>query len=279
MISGRWDLIVHDTDGDYPSWVHLSAEGGWFVGKVGSARPVIQTDLDGDTVRWQLPKQYEGRSDDLVFSGELVDGRLEGTFVNDAGAEVRWEGTRAPELPKRDVTWGEPIELVRDSAANWSARWPHMEDNWAVTADGLVNSAAGTDYVSNELFTDFHLTAEYRYPEGSNSGIYLRGRYEFQVLDDHGTTPHVGGSAAIYGFIRPSNNAIHPHSEWNVAEITLVGRFITVVLNGETIIGGEEIPGITGGALDANEGEPGPILIQGDHGPVTYRRLTVRPAL
>jgi hypothetical protein len=66
--------------------------------------------------------------------------------------------------------------------------------------------------------------------------------------------------------------------EWQSFDITLVGRLVTVVANGVTIICNQVIPGITGGALDSNEGEPGPIMLQGDHGPIEYRNIRITPA-
>ena len=141
-------------------------------------------------------------------------------------------------------------------------------------ATTLVNSAVGTDLITKALFTDFRLEAEYSYPEGSNSGIYLRGRYEFQILDDYGQGTSVGSSAAIYGFFAPSVNAVYAPGEWNRAVIELRGRHVTVDLNGVRVLD-EVIPGITGGAMDSHEGEPGCILLQGDHGPVNFRKLVL----
>jgi hypothetical protein len=66
--------------------------------------------------------------------------------------------------------------------------------------------------------------------------------------------------------------------KWQSFDITLIGRMVTVVANGKTIISNQEIPGITGGALDSKEGEPGPIYLQGDHGPVAYRNIVLTPA-
>jgi hypothetical protein len=64
--------------------------------------------------------------------------------------------------------------------------------------------------------------------------------------------------------------------DWQVYDITLVGRWVTVVFNGVTTIGNEEIAGPTGGALDTNEAEPGPIYFQGDHhGGIRYRNVTI----
>ena len=132
--------------------------------------------------------------------------------------------------------------------------------------------------VTDRKFTDFKLHAEFRYPKGSNSGVYLRGRYEVQIVDDYGEAADSHGSGGIYGFLTPSVNAAKKPGEWQTLDVTLVGRVVTVVLNGERVIDRQTIPGITGGALDSNEGEPGPIFLQGDHGPVDFRNLSLTPA-
>jgi len=276
---GRWDLLVTENSGVFPSWVELLEEGGQFVGRVGSARPIQTISLNGDAVTFSLPPQYEGRKDNLTFHGTLEEGILRGTTTLDDGTPTTWEGRPAPALPYYQPTFGEPIELIQTNLDNWTLRSPDWVNNWSIVDGALVNSAAGSDLITLDRFSDFKLIAEYSYPKDSNSGIYLRGRYEVQILDDYEGTPNgVGNSAAIYGFIAPSVNSIHPFGEWNTAEITLIGRFVTIVLNGTTVIDNQEIPGITGGALDSSEGEPGRIFVQGDHGPVTFRRLTIYPA-
>lgn len=141
-----------------------------------------------------------------------------------------------------------------------------------------MNTDKGTDLVTEESFRDFRLHVEFKYPPGSNSGIYLRGRYEVQIQDDYGKEPGSRFIGGVYGFLTPVKNAGKPAGEWQSYDITLLGRWITVVLNGETVIDHQEIPGITGGALDSHEGEPGPIMLQGDHGPVTFRNLVLTPA-
>lgn len=273
---GRWDLTVADGSETYPSWVEIRPSGGSFVGRVGSARPLESVKFGADSVVFSLPPQYESRKDNLVFVGRLHRDVLSGTTTNNNGEEIQWSAKRAPELPRYDVMWLEPISLIREDLENWVPRSPDWQVNWTVTDGLLINSSAGSDLITKQRFSDFRLQAEYKYPAGSNSGIYLRGRYEFQIVDDFEGSPNgVGNSGAIYGCIAPSVNAVRPAEEWNQVEITLIGRYVTVVLNGTEIISNQEIPGITGGALDSDEGSPGPIFLQGDHGPVTFKTILV----
>ena len=271
----RYDLVIHDTKGNYPSWVEFSGITGRFTGEVGSARVIAEFEQSDQSVYWKLPKQYEGRDTDLEFRGTVNGTEISGTFLNSAGEWVPFSGQEAPELPLRDVEWGDPENLLAEGLEGWVPRSPDWENNWSITDNGLANAKVGSDIVTVGKFTDFRLTTEYRYPAGSNSGIYLHGRYEFQILDDHGTDPHVGGSGAIYGLLGPAVNAIHPANEWNEAVIELVGRFVTVTLNGVVIHDRAEIAGPTGGALDSNEGQPGPLFLQGDHGPVSFRKVSI----
>ncbi len=117
---------------------------------------------------------------------------------------------------------------------------------WVVENGNLLNKKPGVDIVTDRKFTNFKVHAEYRYPKKSNSGIYLRGRYEAQIVDEFGTPPNSHGPGGIYGFIDPRINAAKRAGEWQTYDLTLVGRRITVVLNGETVIDRQEIPGITG---------------------------------
>ena len=151
------------------------------------------------------------------------------------------------------------------------------KNGWVVRDGLLVNAEPGNNLLTERKFDDFQLHAEFRYPKGSNSGIYLRGRYEVQIEDNYGQEPdshHIGG---VYGFLTPSVNAARKAGEWQTLDVTLVGRVVTVALNGERIIDRQTIPGITGGALDSDEGAPGPLLLQGDHGPIEFRKVTLTP--
>ncbi len=108
--------------------------------------------------------------------------------------------------------------------------------------------------------------------------MYLRGRYEVQIEDSKGMEPLKDQFSAVYGFLSPVEMMAKNAGEWQSYDITLTGRLVTVVANGKTVICNQEIPGITGGALDSKEGEPGPIYIQGDHGPIDYRNIVITPA-
>ena len=152
------------------------------------------------------------------------------------------------------------------------------ENQWVVENGVLRSPKSGSNLVSEQKFTDFKLHIEFRCPKGSNSGVYLRGRYEVQIEDSYGKEPQKDYMGAVYGFIKPLVMAAKPAGEWQTYDITLVGRVITVVANGKTIICNQEIPGITGGALDSQEGQPGPLMIQGDHGPIEYRNIVLTPA-
>jgi hypothetical protein len=137
----------------------------------------------------------------------------------------------------------------------------------------------GPELISTAKFNDFKLHIEFNCGHGANSGVYLRGRYEVQIEDDpqpEGPTMRTGG---VYGFLAPSPEQPSRPGEWQSFDITLIGRIVTVVQNGVTIIDNQEIPGITGGALESHEGLPGPIYLQGSEaGRVAFRNITITPA-
>jgi hypothetical protein len=285
-VIGRWDLNVHGPDGDYPSWLEVRRSGfrtlvGCFVGRFGSARPIAKVEWDNKRLRFTIPPQWESGDNDLMFEGQLTDGALRGTTSDEKGRRLSWGGRRAPDLRRTSPPrWGEPIELFNGrDLTGWKPRSREVKNGWLVRDGVLSNAKPGNDLLTERIFTDFRLRAEFRYPKGSNSGIYLRGRYEVQIEDNFGQEPECHKMGGIYGFLTPCLNTAKRAGEWQVLEITLVGRQVTIVLNGERVIDRQTIPGITGGALDSDEDRPGPILLQGDHGRIEFRRLTLSPAL
>lgn len=282
-LQGRWDLTVETPDGPAPSWLEIEHSGfdalvGRFVGVVGSARPISRIVADGDSLHFELPRQWERGSGPLIVDGRLDGDRLSGRMVFPDGKTVNWAGTRAPLLPAAaSPHWGAPIRLLR---AKDLTGWHTVGGNanqWVVE-DGVLRSRnSGANIATDRTFSDFKLHVEFRYPAGSNSGVYLRGRYEVQITDDFGAEPDRHRFAAIYGFIEPNEMAARRAGEWQSYDVTLVGRRVTVVANGRTVIRDRDIPGITGGALDSKEAAPGPILLQGDHGPIEFRNITITP--
>jgi len=284
-VVGRWDVTVRGPEGEYPSWFEVRQSGyrtlvGSYVGQFGSARPISRVEYDKGRVRFTLPPQWELRTDDLIFEGKLEGDVLGGTTTDEKGKRITWEARRAPALKRaQSPRWGNPVELFNGrDLAGWKPRSAGVKNGWLVKDGLLANAVPGNDLVTERQFTDFKLHTEFRYPKGSNSGIYLRGRYEVQIEDNYGQEPESHRIGALYGFLTPRVNAAKKAGEWQTLEITLVGRTVTVVLNGERLIDRQAIPGITGGALDSDEGKFGPIMLQGDHGPIDFRKLTLTPS-
>lgn len=272
---------------EYPSWfeVHLSGYRtlvGRYVGQFGSARPIGNIEFNSATgeFRFVVPPQWEHRLTDVVVQGRLDGSALRGETTNDRGQTVHFTGSHAPALVREQAPkWGKPLKLFNgQDLSGWKPRDPQKKNGWQAVGGHLTNAVPGNDLISERLFGDFKLHAEFRYPKASNSGIYLRGRYEVQIEDNFGKEPDSHYIGGVYGFLTPRVNMAKPAGEWQTMDITLVGRVVTISLNGEAIIERQSIPGITGGALDSNEEQPGPIMVQGDHGPVEFRALTITPA-
>lgn len=283
-IVGRWDMTVQDADGSqYPSWFEASREGGKlvgrFVGRVGSARPIKTIEYVNGHLKFSLPIQYEPHKSDLQFEAEFSGDRLQGTTFDPAGKTLKWTAVRAPALEHRSSRWGKPVTLFNGrDLSGWRVRNPKATGAWQVADGVMTNKPHSTDIVTEQKFTDFKLHAEFNYVEKGNSGVYLRGRYEVQIEDNFGQEPESHRIGGIYGFITPTSNPAKKAGDWQSFDITLIGRRVTVVLNDRTIVNNVVIPGITGGALDSNEGEPGPIMLQGDHEKIRYRNIVITPS-
>ncbi len=279
---GRWDITI-DRDGKpAPSWLEVKLSGnrtlvGYFVGISGSARPVSKVNFDNGKFSFSIPPQWERGDQDLVLEGEITATGMQGTIVNPEGKKYNWTGVKAPWLKRAAApVWDKPINLFNGKdLTGWKALG---ENQWEVKNGILTSARSGANLVTEQKFTDFKLHVEFKYQKGSNSGVYLRGRYEVQIEDNPKEEhPSAHLFSGVYGFLTPSEIAALGPDQWQSYDITLIGRMVTVVVNGKTVINNQEIPGITGGALDSNEGEPGPIYIQGDHGPIEYRKIVITP--
>jgi hypothetical protein len=281
---GRWDLTLKAPDREYPSWLELRQEDGQLkaqmVSRWGNARPLPKVALSNGHLTFVSPKEEEERPDDMIFEGTLAGNTLSGTTTGPDGTNWKWTGQRAPALERKiTLKWGKPIPLFNGKdLTGWRMSGPGTTV-WKVENGALVSPGNGPELISDSKFEDFKLHVEFNCGVTSNSGVYLRGRYEVQVETDSLEEPpshHMGG---VYGFLAPTPELPRKPGEWQSFDITLVGRWITVVQNGQTIIDNKEIPGITGGALDSHEELPGPIYLQGsEKGRVAYRSIVITPA-
>jgi hypothetical protein len=160
--------------------------------------------------------------------------------------------------------------------SGWHARHADAHNGWTVENGLLMNTPSSTDLISDQKFQDFDLHYEYMIPPRSNSGVYLRGRYEIQIQDDYGKPPESHINGAIYGIVTPTSNPSRHAGEWQTVDARIVADRATVILNGTKIIDNAAVR-VTGSALDGQETDPGPIMLQGDHGKITFRNLRLRP--
>jgi hypothetical protein len=282
---GRWDLTLKTPQREYPSWLEITQEGGQLkarlVSRWGHARPLPKIELSNGQITFVSPKEEEERKDDMVFEGKLSGKTLIGTTTGPDGTPWQWTGERAPSLKRKSAPkWGKPTPLFNSrDLSGWRMSDPNATPTWKVENGTLVSPGRGPELISDAKFEDFKLHVEFNCAPGSNSGIYLRGRYELQIEDDpepEGPTMRTGG---VYGFLAPSPEQTRRPGEWQTYDITLIGRVVTVVQNGHTIIDKQEIPGITGGALESQEGLPGPIYLQGtEAGHVAFRNIMITRA-
>jgi hypothetical protein len=280
---GRWNLTGTGENSNYVYWLEVNDQDGKLSGRLlnrgGSPVPLDSVSVEGDELVFQVTT--DKKRPPIEFRAKLDGDKLKGN-VKLADRTVEFVGARPPKWGKYDAnakhSYGKPVELFDGkSLDNWDVQAKGRPMGWTVQEGAMTNEKGANNLVSKEKFKDFKLNAEYKLEKDSNSGIYLRGRYELQVLDDAGKEPEAHGHMAIYAWKAPLVNASKPAGEWQAMEAILVGNRVTVTLNGQKVQDNSELQAITGGALDANETAPGPIMVQGDHGKVWFRKITVTP--
>jgi len=283
---GRWNLTGTGKDADHIYWLEVAEKDGQLSGKFlnrgGSPVALASVKLEGGTLVFQMPPG-DDKQPGMEFRATLQGEKLVGSH-RERDRTVNWVGVRPPKWPTSDANakhaYSTPVDLFGGKVQTPDAFRPQSGDkivNWSVTDGVLANAPPASNLVSKEKFKDFKVQAEYKLAEGSNSGIYLRGRYELQVLDDYEKPVESHGHMAVYSWNAPLVNASKPAGEWQSMEAVIVGNRVTVTLNGQKVQDNTEIQAITGGALDADELAPGPIMVQGDHAKVWLRKLTVTP--
>jgi hypothetical protein len=286
LFLGRWDLTVKAPDREYPGWLEITLKDGQLhglmVGQWNHAEPVLQIDVKGDRLIFISPQDEWDRKDNMLFEGKIAGGRLSGTAKAPDGSAWPWTGQRAPDLKRKgDPKWGKPIELFNGKdLTGWHERKTIAGESWTVVNGLLTTPGNGPELINEQKFGDFKLHVEFNCGPSSNSGVYLRGRYEVQIETNSPQEPPSHHTGGVYGFIDPDPEQPRAPDTWQTFDITLIGRTVTVIHNGKLVIDRKEIPGITGGALDSHEGEPGPIYLQGsEDGHVQFRRVTLTPAI
>jgi len=281
---GRWDISVNTPKEELPSWIEISEENGQprvvMVGLTDHATPLARVQMKDGEIEFVSPKWEEGYNQDMVFRGTMAGGQIVGKATGSSGVSWPWVGRRAPGLKRKGTPiWGTPITLFNGKDfTGWRFSDPSRAGTWKVEDGTLVSHGHGAEIISTAKFEDFKLHVEFNCGPKSNSGVYLRGRYEVQIETDSAQEPPSHHTGGVYGFLEPKPELPRMPGEWRTFDITLLGRTVTVVEDGQTIIDHQEIPGITGGALDSHEELPGPIYFQGgEEGRVAFRNVVITP--
>jgi hypothetical protein len=281
---GRWDLTIKTASETYPSWLEVSAgDKVRVVGQVASVHPGTNVAIQGSHLTFTTT-EWLGKQTKVTWDITAAGHKVSGTQTREDGTVGHLSGDPAPAMHRAaPAEWSKPEPLFDGKdLAGWAPivtgePGKSPANQWKAINGELVNQAAGANLKTTRQFTDFKLHVDYNCPKDGNSGVYLRGRYEVQVeYEAADLNDKFHGMGSIYGFLPPSVTVPPRPGEWESYDVTLVGRMVTVVRDGITIIDNQEIPGITGGALDSHEGLPGPIYLQGDHtGGMKYRNMTI----
>ncbi len=286
---GQWWL---DFDDGYGGWLSVErvddgSPSAKLLWRVGSPRQMNGVAAKAGELhfanRGKRPGQYVARVDgDEITVTQVVDGK-----------QVVARGRRSPPLPPRPdldtIKFAPEIELFNGrDLSGWKLKPAAARNGWSVKDGQLINETPKTDFGaygefgnlrSEQVFGDCRLHVEFNVASKCNSGIYVRGLYEAQVVDRDSPMQGINGPGAIFGRIKPAQNAGLPGGQWQSYDITLADRHITVVLNGQLVIDNQPIMGCTGGALFGDVTRRGPVYLQGDHTSVRYRNIRIAPRL
>lgn len=306
---GQWTI---DVQGGGVSWLEVRQEKDFVDADLlwigGSVSPVANVYLDDhnhlivtridNVVRTKDEKNNPLRTHQLTnwlkvskdgekITGVLYKPRRDGSGLDSTG----FTGTKllppppAPDLTK--VKFGQPVTLFNGKDLTGWRLIDEKQKNGFYAKNGVLGTdpaqVEGQPHISygnlrtDQEFEDFNLKLEVNVPEGSNSGIYLRGMYEIQVLDSYKKPLDSHNMGALYSRITPTSAAEKPAGTWQTMDITLCDRHVTVILNGTKIIDNQPVYGPTGGAMKSDVNTPGPIYLQGDHGKVEYRNIVLTP--
>ena len=296
---GDWTLKL---DSGVPAWMRVEEKEGkpvaWMRIYIGPVGPYENAEMKNGRLHFELKKRKKKgapKSQRVVVG--LKDGSLDGSIFRELSdgktEEISFTGKRIPPMPEApdlsEVRFGHPISLFNGKdLTGWIPHEPEKIMGWSARDGLLVNTTPKTDFSATgdhanlkteAHFEDFWLHIEFLIGEQRNSGIYLRGTYEAQVVDRDSRMQGLQGVGAIFGQILPTENAGRPGGEWQSYDITLVDRHITVILNGTKVIDNQPVTMPTAGAINTDPYEPGPIYLQGDHTSVSYRNIYLAPVI
>jgi hypothetical protein len=284
---GKWNLTGTGADAAYVGWLEITQEGGqlsgMFLNRGGAPAKLAGAKVENGELVFQGAARRGGPGPEgrARVQGQQIAGTI--TSAATAAAPSRtipFVGSRPPTFPPSDAnaphTFGAPVELF-DGKSMDAFTLVQPDRPWSVVDGLMTNAVPGSNLISKQKFQDYKIHAEYKLDNGSHSGIYWRGRYEMQVLGDMGQPPSPISHMSVYGRIAPLVNASKPDNEWNTMDGIIVGNKITVTLNRQKVHDNTTLQGITGNAIDANELEPGPVMLVGNDGKLWYRRVTVTP--
>jgi hypothetical protein len=306
---GQWTI---DIAGGWVGWLEVRQKDNGLAGdllwKWGSVTPVdtmfmtagnslvaargnavmYSFDKDGKAVKNHVSNEWI----EVVKNGDKIGGRMITPRTDGKGVDTTaFTGVKlpavnaAPDLSK--VKFGTPVVLFNGKdLTGWKLVDEKLKNGFSVVKGVLITDPAqkeGQPHIAYgnlrtvQEFEDFNIKLEVNVPEGSNSGVYLKGMYEVQVLDSYKKPLDPHNMGALYSRITPSVNAEKPAGQWQTLDITLCDRHVTVILNGTKIIDNQPVYGPTGGAIKSDVFAPGPIFLQGDHGKVSYRNIVLTP--
>ena len=313
---GRWNLTGTGADSDKVYWLEVTQDGdqlaGRFLNRTAHATPLAWIRVEGKELVFQYGRGEGGPADPVRACGPIYRARIEnGKLIGHHTPEpcvlpargattaaaappsasqaparaINWVGVRQPVWPPSNAnashTYGKPVVLVGAGVGLdvWNDGGPGHKGAWKITNGILENEPPTYNPVSKEKFKDFKIEAEFKLDQDQNSGLYLRGRHELQLSLGMGNPATNGrqGFVSIYGWKAPDVDAGKPAGEWQALEAIVVGNHVTVTVNGKRVHDNAVMPAMTGGALDNDELAPGPIMIQGDHSRVSFRKLVVTP--
>ncbi len=302
---GMWTF---DIDGGGIGWLNVHQEKDYLDAELlwigGSVTPVSHVYLADENTLVVTRTNEVKRNDDrkhtitstlrITRNGDEITGTMSGPSREGTGENVSTiKGKRlapvgaAPDLSQ--VKYGKKIKLFNGKdLSGWRPIDPRKANGFKVENGQLINNPVQPkdghhisygNIRTEQEFKDFNLKLEVNVPKGNNSGVYLRGLYEIQVVDSYGQPLDSHNMGALYSRITPSEAAEKPAGEWQTLDITLVDRHVTVIFNGKKIIDNQPVDGPTGGAISSDVFAPGPIYLQGDHGNVAYRNIVLTPVL